>query len=94
LTLITVRRLIDSDESATNASGTKDAISTHKLSQEVDEFMGLQSSKPVLDEVITGLKKDNFLYKRLSQRDVLQEGYGSQKSLNRVINDLKDMMYF
>jgi Flp pilus assembly secretin CpaC len=94
LTLITVRRLIDSEESATQASGTKDTISTHKLSQEVDEFMGLQSSRPVLDEVIAGLKKDNFLYKRLSQRDVLQEGYGSQKNLNRVINDLKDMLYF
>ena len=94
LTLITVRKLIDSDESASQASGTKDTISTHKLSEEVNEFIGLQSSKPALDEVIAGLKKDNFLYKRLSQRDILQEGYGSQKNLDRVINDLKDMLYF
>lgn len=94
LTLITVRKLVDSDDAASKASGTKGTLSTHKLSDEVDEFMGLQNNKPVLDEVITGLKKDNFLYKRLSQRDVLQESYGSQKFLDRIINDFKDMLYF
>ena len=47
-----------------------------------------------LDEVLTGLKKDNFLFKKLSQRDVLQDSYGSQKALDRIINDLKDMLYF
>ena len=94
LTLITVRKLVDSEDSASKASGTKGTLSTHKLSDEVDEFMGLQNNKPVLDEVIAGLKKDNFLYKRLSQRDVLQESYGSQKFLDRIINDLKDMLYF
>jgi len=44
--------------------------------------------------VLTGLKKDNFLFKKLSQRDVLQDSYGSQKALNRIIMDLKDMLYF
>jgi tetratricopeptide (TPR) repeat protein len=94
LTLITVRKLVDSDESASKASGTKGTLSTHKLSDEVDEFMGLQNNKPVMDEVIAGLKKDNFLYKRLSQRDVLQDSYGSQKFLDRIIMDLKEMLYF
>lgn len=94
LTLITVRKLVDTEDAAAKASNTKGTLSTHKLSDEVDEFMGLQNNKPVMDEVITGLKKDNFLYKRLSQRDVLQESYGSQKFLDRIINDLKDMLYF
>jgi tetratricopeptide (TPR) repeat protein len=94
LTLITIRKLIDSDDSASAASNTKGTLSTHKLSDEVDEFIGLQNNKPVLDEVIAGLKKDNFLYKRLSQRDVLQESYGSQKFLDRIIMDLKEMLYF
>jgi tetratricopeptide (TPR) repeat protein len=94
LTLITVRKLIDVAEPAPQGHAAKGTISIHKLSEEVDEFIGLQSSKPALDEVIAGLKKDNFLYHRLSQRDVIQEGYGSQKHLDRVINDLKEMLYF
>jgi hypothetical protein len=85
---------VDSDDSAGKASDTKGTLSTHKLSDEVEEFMGLQNNKPVMDEVLAGLKKDNFLYKRLSQRDVLQESYGSMKFLDRIILDLKDMMYF
>jgi hypothetical protein len=94
LTLITVRKLIDSDESASKAKVAKGSISTHKLSDEVDAFMNLQNNRPVLDEVLTGLKKDNFLFKKLSQRDILQDSYGSQKALDRIINDLKDMLYF
>lgn len=94
LTLITVRKLIDSDDSASKAKDGQGSISTHKLSDEVDSFMNLQNNRPVLDEVLNGLKKDNFLFKKLSQRDVLQDSYGSQKALDRIINDLKDMLYF
>ena len=94
LTLITVRKLIDSEDSASKAKDSLGSISTHKLSDEVDSFMNLQNNRPVLDEVLNGLKKDNFLFKKLSQRDVLQDSYGSQKALDRIINDLKDMLYF
>jgi hypothetical protein len=94
LTLITVRKLIDSEDSASKAKDSLGSISTHKLSDEVESFMNLQNNRPVLDEVLNGLKKDNFLFKKLSQRDVLQESYGSQKGLDRIISDLKDMLYF
>ena len=94
LTLITVRKLIDSDDSISKAKDSQGSLSTHKLSDEVDSFMSLQNNRPVLDEVLTGLKKDNFLFKKLSQRDVLQDSYGSQKSLDRIVNDLKEMLYF
>ena len=94
LTLITVRKLIDSEDSASKAKDSLGSISTHKLSDEVESFMDLQNNRPVLDEVLNGLKKDNFLFKKLSQRDILQESYGSQKALDRIINDLKDMLYF
>jgi type II secretory pathway component GspD/PulD (secretin) len=94
LTLITVRKLIDNEDSASKAKDSLGSISTHKLSDEVDSFMNLQNNRPVLDEVLTGLKKDNFLFKKLSQRDVLQDSYGSQKALDRIINDLKDLLYF
>ena len=94
LTLITVRKLIDSEDSASKAKDSLGSISTHKLSDEVDSFMNLQNNRPVLDEVLNGLKKDNFLFKKLSQRDVLQDSYGSQKALDRIINDLKDLLYF
>jgi tetratricopeptide (TPR) repeat protein len=94
LTLITVRKLIDSDDSVIKAKDTKGAISTHKLSDEVDAFMNLQNNRPVLDEVLTGLKKDNFLFKKLSQRDVLQDSQGSHKGLDNLVRDLKELFYF
>ena len=96
LTLITVRKLVDSDVSRDNAKKSDSAatVSLHKLSDEVDEFMKIQNNKPVLDEVLSGLKKDNFLFQKLSKRDLIQESYGSKKFLDRIIVDLKDMLYF
>ena len=96
LTLITVRKLVDSDDSRDKAKLTDSGatLSLHKLSDEVDEFMKIQNNKPVLDEVLSGLKKDNFLFQKLSKRDLIQESYGSKKFLDRIIVDLKDMLYF
>jgi len=96
LTLITVRKLVDSDDSRDKAklSDGGATLSLHKLSDEVDEFMKIQNNKPVLDEVLSGLKKDNFLFQKLSKRDLIQESYGSKKFLDRIIGDLKDMLYF
>ncbi|MEI6718494.1 MAG: hypothetical protein WCL41_08645 [Betaproteobacteria bacterium] len=96
LTLITVRKLVDSDDSRDKAKLTDGGatLSLHKLSDEVDEFMKIQNNKPVLDEVLSGLKKDNFLFQKLSKRDLIQESYGSRKFLDRIIGDLKDMLYF
>lgn len=96
LTLITVRKLVDSDDSLQKAKAgeTKGSVSLHKLSDEVDEFMKLQNNKPVLDEVLSGLKNDNFLFKKLSKRDLIQDSYGSKKFLDRIIGDIKELMYF
>jgi len=96
LTLITVRKLVDSEDSRDKAklSDGGATLSLHKLSDEVDEFMKIQNNKPVLDEVLSGLKKDNFLFQKLSKRDLIQESYGSKKFLDRIIGDLKDMLYF
>ena len=96
LTLITVRKLVDSDDSRDKAklSDGGATLSLHKLSDEVDEFMKIQNNKPVLDEVLSGLKKDNFLFQKLSKRDLIQESYGSKKFLDRIVGDIKDMLYF
>jgi Flp pilus assembly secretin CpaC len=96
LTLITVRKLVDSDDARDKVKSAdgKSSISLHKLSDEVDEFMKLQNNKPVLDEVLSGLKKDNFLFRKLSKRDLIQESYGSQRFLDRMIGDIKEMLYF
>jgi len=96
LTLITVRKLVDTDDSRNQAKKVDGAasLSMHKLSDEVDEFMKIQNNKPVLDEVLSGLKKDNFLFQKLSKRDLIQESYGSKKFLDRIIGDIKDMLYF
>jgi len=49
---------------------------------------------PVLDEVFSSLAKDNFLYRRLKQRDLIQESVSSKHWIQRMIVDLKEMAYF
>jgi tetratricopeptide (TPR) repeat protein len=94
LTLVTVRRLVDSDESVALAKNKDGLISAHKLSSQVQEFMDLQNNVPALDEVITGLRSDNSLYTKLRQRDMIQESYGSKNLLKKIIFDMMDMSYF
>jgi len=94
LTLVTVRRLVDSDESVALAKNKTGLISAHKLSSQVQEFMDLQNNVPALDEVITGLRSDNSLYTKLRQRDMIQESYGSKNLLKKIIFDMMDMSYF
>jgi len=94
LTLVTVRRLVDSDESIAKAKNKAGLISSHKLSSQVQEFLDLQSNVPVLDEVMQGLRNDNSLYTRLRQRDMIQDTYGSKGLLNKIIHDLKEMAYY
>jgi hypothetical protein len=64
------------------------------LASEVQEFIDLQSNQTVMDEVLNGLRKDNSLYKRLRNRDVVQESYSSQSVLQRLLMDLKELAYF
>ena len=94
LTLVTVRRLVDSVESIAKAKNKSGLISAHKLSSQVQEFMDLQNHVPVLDEVIHGLRNDNSLYTRLRQRDMIQEAYGSKRLLEKILLDLKEMAYY
>ena len=94
LTLVTVRKLVDSDEEIANAKNKKGLISKHKLSAQVDAFVDLQNSQPVLDEVLASLLKDNGLYKRLKARDLIQESISHHGLVERIIQDVKDMMYF
>ena len=94
LTLVTVRRLVDSDESVALAKNKDGLISAHKLSSQVQEFMDLQNNIPVLDEVIAGLRNDNSLYHKLRQRDMIQDSYGSKNLVKKIIFDLMDMAYF
>ncbi len=94
LTLVTVRKLVDSDASIALAKNKTGLISAHKLSSQVQEFMTLQNNVPVMDEVINGLRNDNSLYQRLRQRDMLQDSYGSKNLLKKIIMDLTEMAYF
>ena len=94
LTLVTVRKLVDSDESVAQAKNKTGLISAHKLSSQVQEFMDLQNNNPVLDEVITGLRADNSLYHKLRQRDMIQDSYGSKNLVKKIVYDLMDMAYF
>lgn len=94
LTLVTVRKLVDSDESVDKAKNKSGLISAHKLSSQVQEFMDLQNNVPVMDEVITGLRNDNSLYTKLRQRDMIQDSYGSKSLVKKIVHDLMEMAYF
>lgn len=94
LTLVTVRRLVDTEESISKAKNKSGLISAHKLSAQVQEFMQLQNNVPVLDEVIQGLRNDNSLYTRLRQRDMIQDAYGSKGMLQKILHDLREMAYY
>ncbi|WP_353140291.1 hypothetical protein [Limnohabitans sp.] len=94
LTLVTVRRLVDDSDSAYLAKNPSGTINGHKLAAQVQEFMDLQSNQTVMDEVLTGLRKDNTLYMRLRNRDVIQESYSSQSVIQRILMDLKELAYF
>jgi len=94
LTLVTVRKIVDSDESIAKAKNKSDLMSSHKMSDQVQEYLDLQNNKPVLDEVLSGLRADNVLYTKLRQRDLIQESYGSKSIIKRLIEDIKDLAYF
>jgi tetratricopeptide (TPR) repeat protein len=94
LTLVTVRKLVDSEESVAKAKNKTGLISAHKMSDQVQEYLDLQNNKPVLDEVLSGLRADNVLYTKLRQRDLIQESYGSKSMINRLIDDLRDIVLF
>jgi type II secretory pathway component GspD/PulD (secretin) len=94
LTLVTVRRLVDDNDSAYLAKNPTGTINGHKLAVQVQEFMDLQSNQTVMDEVLTGLRKDNTLYMRLRNRDVVQESYSSQSAIQRILKDLKELAYY
>ena len=94
LTLVTVRRLVDDKDSQFLAKNPVGTINGHKLATQVQEFIDLQSNQTVMDEVLNGLRKDNSLYQRLRNRDVVQESYSSQSVLQRLLIDLKELAYF
>lgn len=94
LTLVTVRRLIDSQDAAQKAQDSGASVATHKLAAKVKDYLSLQANKPVLDELFTVLRQDNSLFSRLSQRDLIQDLQGSKPRIDRILTDLKEMAYF
>jgi len=94
LTLVTVRRLVDDKDSQFLAKNPVGTVNGHKLATQVQEFIDLQSNQTVMDEVLNGLRKDNSLYQRLRNRDVVQESYSSQSVLQRLLIDLKELAYY
>jgi type II secretory pathway component GspD/PulD (secretin) len=93
-TLVTVRKLVDSEDSIAKAKNKGGLMSSQKMSDQVQEYLDLQNNKPVLDEVLAGLRADNALYTKLRQRDLIQESYGSKSIIKRLIEDVRDLAYF
>ena len=88
------RRLVNSDEEIAKARSKKDLVSRHKLSSQIDAFIDLQNSQPILDEVLSSLSKDNGLCKRSKARDLIQESISHHNVLKRTLNDAKQMFYY
>ena len=78
----------------TKAKNKAGLVSSHKMSDQVQEYLDLQNNMPVLDEVLAGLRADNGLYSKLRQRDLIQESYGSKTIIRRLIADIKDLAHF
>ena len=94
LTLVTVRRLINNDEALAKARNKNGLVSMHKLSSQIDHFIELQNSHPVLDEVLSSLVKDNGLYRRLKSRDLIQESTSHLNALQLLIKDAQELFYY
>ena len=58
--------------------------------------MGLSMGTVGLAQASDGesLLKDNGLYKRLKARDLIQESLAHQGFIERIIQDVKEMMYY
>lgn len=94
LTLVTVRKVVSGDGKQKDLKLKEGELSTHKLSERINEFFRLQKKRPVIDELLEVLQKDNQLYRRLIDRDVLQESWSSQSRLDRTLKEFKDAIYY
>ena len=96
LTLVTVRKIVSSETAADKRTeiNRPGEISAHKLAGKIDEFFRLQKSRPVIDELLELLPKDNSIYRRLMERDVIQESWTDRSRLDLILRDFKDMLYY
>jgi tetratricopeptide (TPR) repeat protein len=96
LTLVTVRKIVPGDASneRRNAISKPGEISSHKLAGKIEEFFRLQKSRPVIDELLELLPKDNSIYRRMMERDVIQESWTNRNRLDLILKELKDSLYY
>ena len=93
LTLITLRRPPESEAETAQARG-KSGAASHRLSGSVDEYVGLQSTSPVIDDVLARLKVENQLYRNLRDKDLIPEKSGSRSKLQGILDEFKEIIYF
>lgn len=93
VTLITIRRPPDNEAEAGKRK-TKSTVSPHKLSGTVNEFLQLQSTPLVVDEVLSKLKLEHQRYRWLREKDLMQEGTASKSTLQSILDDFKETIYF
>lgn len=94
LTLVTVRKVVGANPAQNPASYKQGEVSTYKLAEKIDEFFKLQKKRPVIDELLEMLPKDNRLYRRLIERDVLQESWSSRGRLDLILEEFKSALYY
>jgi len=96
LTLITVRKTYDSEDSLGSAKNSRPHFIKHKLSDQVEEFTALQDflvQRKVQEGaslVLVGLKQNPMSYKYLSPRDLIPETMTSKKDFNKLLESMRD----
>ena len=48
----------------------------------------------MIDELLELLPKDNSIYRRLMDRDVIQESWTNRRRLDLILHELKDALYY
>lgn len=94
LVLLTVRKVVATEAETVAARSVKDGASRHMLSKNVDEFVALQKNRPVVDSLLGSLSKGNEMYRRLRDGDVALENWSDKGRLRRMLDELKELIFF
>ncbi|MET3131273.1 tetratricopeptide (TPR) repeat protein [Oxalobacteraceae bacterium GrIS 1.11] len=90
LTMITLRRPPDDAlKTAANAGAAP-----HRLSATVDKFVKLQAIPPVIDDILARLTAEHQRYRWLRERDLMPENVAPKAGLERLLDDLKEIIYY
>ncbi len=100
LTLITVRKLNETNDPVASAKTSKPAPVAHKLLDQVQQYVALQAflsakeNKTEMSDILKGIQQNPMSYKYLSARDLVTAPMNSKKSLQQTIASVRESYAF